>query len=334
VEKHCAKCGAANPEAAKFCRGCGTPLPAAPPVIAAPAQFTCPTCSAVNPVGARFCKHCGGGLGQLAPSQAAPTPSAPVLAPLVAAVSETPAPIAQTGTSAAAVADPVDFDLDAVSGSRPANSQAQASPSLPSKVSRKLILGIVGAVVAFSAMSGGGYYWYRADQQHKAAEAESKRQEAEARHQLEVQRAAELDAARARAEQAERTAKEAELRAAQAAAEAAQAQARAAEQANREAQARAAQERAAREAQVRSAQDRANREAQARVQAEQDAARARALASQRQPVQRYEQTPAAFCATKSNFISRAICEQRECQKPVYFNTGYCQAVRQRSTTNQ
>jgi ribosomal protein L40E len=325
VEKHCAKCGAANPEAAKFCRGCGTELPAAPPVIAAPAQLTCPACNAANPMGARFCKHCGGTL-EPASNQGAPTPSLPVPAP-VSAVSDAPTPKAQIAAPTVPAAASVDFDLDPIPTSHSANSPAEPPPSVPSKFSRKLIIAIAGAVVAFSAMSGGGYYWYRADQQHKAAEAE-------ARHQLEVQRAAELDAARARAEQAERAAREAELRAAQAAAETAQAQARAAEQANREAQARAAQERAAREAQVRAAQDRSDREAQARIQAEQDAARARALASQRQLAQRSEQTPATFCATKSNFISRAICEQRECQKPVYFNTGYCQAVRQRSTTNQ
>ncbi|MEM2321207.1 MAG: SPFH domain-containing protein [Candidatus Bathyarchaeia archaeon] len=47
----CPKCGFQNPQTAKFCSNCGTPLQAV--------GVTCPKCGAANPAGAKFCINCG-----------------------------------------------------------------------------------------------------------------------------------------------------------------------------------------------------------------------------------------------------------------------------------
>ena len=61
----CASCATENPEIAKFCLACGTPL-----------SQTCPSCAAENPGVAQFCMGCGAQLGP-APAAAAPQPPAP-----------------------------------------------------------------------------------------------------------------------------------------------------------------------------------------------------------------------------------------------------------------
>src|SRR3954471_3975447 len=59
----CSACGTENPEGARFCMSCGTPL-----------ERRCPACSAIVPEGARFCVQCG---AQLEPAvRPVPTPSA------------------------------------------------------------------------------------------------------------------------------------------------------------------------------------------------------------------------------------------------------------------
>jgi class 3 adenylate cyclase len=45
---HCAKCGADNRETARFCDGCGAPIPR-----------QCPSCGALSRVVAKFCDACG-----------------------------------------------------------------------------------------------------------------------------------------------------------------------------------------------------------------------------------------------------------------------------------
>jgi len=47
----CPKCGFQNPQTAKFCSNCGTPLQAA--------GSSCPKCGTMNPAGAKFCINCG-----------------------------------------------------------------------------------------------------------------------------------------------------------------------------------------------------------------------------------------------------------------------------------
>lgn len=47
----CPKCGFQNPQTAKFCSNCGTPLRTPGPV--------CPNCGTINQAGAKFCTNCG-----------------------------------------------------------------------------------------------------------------------------------------------------------------------------------------------------------------------------------------------------------------------------------
>src|SRR3954449_12790505 len=61
----CPRCQQDNPDAARFCNSCGSPLHA-----------TCPECAQINPPGSRFCNGCGFKL--TAPSTTSvPLPSAP-----------------------------------------------------------------------------------------------------------------------------------------------------------------------------------------------------------------------------------------------------------------
>lgn len=66
----CPNCSTVNEPGAKFCAGCGSPIPEAPvaveepvitqaPVEAAPSGFTCPNCETINEPGAKFCAGCG-----------------------------------------------------------------------------------------------------------------------------------------------------------------------------------------------------------------------------------------------------------------------------------
>src|SRR3954467_11529400 len=63
----CSACGTENPEGARFCMSCGTPL-----------ERRCPACGAIVPEGARFCVECG---TQLEPvtRPSPPTPPQPVV---------------------------------------------------------------------------------------------------------------------------------------------------------------------------------------------------------------------------------------------------------------
>ena len=45
---HCSVCGQENPEGARFCASCGSPL-----------ERTCPSCGASLPADAGFCPACG-----------------------------------------------------------------------------------------------------------------------------------------------------------------------------------------------------------------------------------------------------------------------------------
>lgn len=62
---HCTECGTANPDAAKFCQGCGTKL-----------QHTCPSCSHPIDPAAKFCGECGHRIAEPASSGGAPAAAA------------------------------------------------------------------------------------------------------------------------------------------------------------------------------------------------------------------------------------------------------------------
>jgi membrane protease subunit (stomatin/prohibitin family) len=64
VQVRCASCGVLNPEAAKFCAGCGTAMAPPPaPAAATAAMVHCGNCGAQNPAAAKFCSNCGQALG-------------------------------------------------------------------------------------------------------------------------------------------------------------------------------------------------------------------------------------------------------------------------------
>jgi len=62
----CANCGLAAPEGVKFCRQCGSPLPAAEPdqaqdapLMVEPVGPICANCGLAAPEGVKFCRQCG-----------------------------------------------------------------------------------------------------------------------------------------------------------------------------------------------------------------------------------------------------------------------------------
>lgn len=65
----CTKCGAENAPAAKFCRGCGSPLGAAE---SAAAGARCPQCANLCAPAAKFCPKCGHSFLQAETSQLPP----------------------------------------------------------------------------------------------------------------------------------------------------------------------------------------------------------------------------------------------------------------------
>ena len=65
---NCPTCGAANPDDAVFCGGCGTPIVSERP---------CPRCGRANPADLKFCRGCGVRLGEAAPAARSMTTSMP-----------------------------------------------------------------------------------------------------------------------------------------------------------------------------------------------------------------------------------------------------------------
>ncbi len=59
---NCTSCDHLNPDAARFCNRCGSPL-----------EVSCGACSQPNPPTSRFCNHCGAQLAESA-AESAPAP--------------------------------------------------------------------------------------------------------------------------------------------------------------------------------------------------------------------------------------------------------------------
>lgn len=197
----------------------------------------------------------------------------------------------------------------------------------------------ISGILLSCALAGTGYYWYQQDQQRRASELERSRIEAETKRQLEQQHLAELENARKLADEAQRARTEAELRLVQLEAEKGNTK-RMDEKGL--AESRGTQARPSKDA---LAKQRASQAAEADLmlqkQLESNAAAAKDRAGPAAPsaqVARQElsvvapvavPSPEAICNAASNFITRAICETRECIKPEYYNSNYCAALRDR-----
>ena len=114
----CAKCGAANTDANKFCMGCGVPLLAGPPVSPVPehkvpaapvsqapaagvAGFggkACPLCARTYPASQKFCNFDGAALVAHAPALATPSDPQPELRKEASATVAAPLPLTAPAT--------------------------------------------------------------------------------------------------------------------------------------------------------------------------------------------------------------------------------------------
>lgn len=120
----CTKCGAENAPAARFCRGCGSPLND-PAAAAGPC---CPQCEHLCSPAAKFCPKCGHSFLQ-ADISPLPAPKTPVPEP--------PPPVAKQQPKSAA---------------RPVAASSAARSHTP------MIIAVV-AVIAIVVAGGGVYYW-------------------------------------------------------------------------------------------------------------------------------------------------------------------------------
>jgi len=201
-------------------------------------------------------------------------------------------------------------------------------------VRTRVVAMIIGAVAGAAAAGSLSYMWF---QEEKAKiEAEATR-EADRRYQAELRgvrkRLLDFEQAKIDAEQ-ESSHSLAQQEAARRESEAARAELR------------AAATRAAREAIAKrqEAAEKARLEALERKRAEEfaaAAAAARAAAASQRPaplpppvaapaVQTAQASPEALCRSMTNFISRGICETRECIKPQYQGSDYCRSLRARA----
>jgi len=210
---------------------------------------------------------------------------------------------------------------------------AQAHP-----VRTRVVAMVIGALAGAVAAGSLSWMWFQ-DEKAKI--------EAEAMRQAERKYEAELRGVRKRLLDFE----QAKIDAEQESSHLAQQQ----EAAKRESEAakaelKAAAARAAREAaQARKQQaERERIEAMERKRAEEAAAAAAAAraaaAAQRPvplpppppapPVQTVQASPEALCRSMTNFITRGICETRECIKPQYQGSDYCRSLRARASSAQ
>ena len=171
----------------------------------------CPKCGVENPSTVKFCKGCGVAFSFVASTDRATKPtatsgSAPVAAPILAtAQASAPGAIVSPAARMARVAAPA--------APKNSASASQIGAQTNSRKTATVIAGVVSVVLALG-VGAGGYYWYTAEQQRKVAAIERVRQEVEAKRQAELQRLAELEAARKQAAEAEKAKLLAQLEAA------------------------------------------------------------------------------------------------------------------------
>ena len=130
MNRSCPTCGAELSSTAKFCRGCGAAVPAAPPVQEAPAvptTTTCGSCGGSLVSEARFCHLCGSATAPVDSADAPTTVLAQEPAETLTGQTTTPAstsaPLAPEGGEAATI---VSRELDP-----PPTSVVPAQPICP-----------------------------------------------------------------------------------------------------------------------------------------------------------------------------------------------------------
>ena len=331
----CVSCDCENLESAKFCRRCGAKLELSATVTQAASSVQCIACGFNNKALARFCAKCGTSMtGVASPlpveSRAVRTPTAPSLATPSSPPASAVSPQVPRGPepAAARTAPATHYDRTA----------QQDIPALPQKIapSRKGIYISIAIAVALVAIGGGSYFVIQQREEQKLAlekaneekqralaAAEQARKQAEEREaQLAQQKAEaeakqkELDAQR----EAELRQREAEVRRQAADVQRRDAEAKRMEQEARDRQALAAAE--ARNRELARAQQEAIRRQSDELQ------RQRAAAAAQPPARTATRTAVELCANRRNFISRAICEGQECQKPEHREEARCRQIRE------
>lgn len=330
----CSNCGTENRDDAKFCKGCGASMVMAAPHEAPMSMVACPACGTSNRAGSKFCAKCGTSLGQPGDTLGA-TPSQPPASTAFPRASREPEPVVARPDAAA----------------HPAWAGQPAIPRSAQKIagSRKAIYISIAIAVALVAIGGGSYFVIQQREQQKLAQLEQEKKaqaEREAQQRAlaaaeEARRQAEEQAAKLAQEKVEAEAKQKEMEAQRREAEMKQREAdvkrQAAEVQRREAEAKR-MEQEARDRQALAAAEARNREL---ARAQQEAMRRAAEEQQRRAaaaVQPPRRTAQELCSNQRNFITRGICEARECQKPEHQNEARCRqiqesAARQRQQSN-
>ena len=179
---------------------------------------------------------------------------------------------------------------------------------------------VIGAALGFLLLCvlGGSYFWYQGEKQKRSAEMERVKIEAEAQIQAE----------RKRTEETKQAVTNAELKAANLPA------------AKETSRVKPEKEKSASETLVRqrapqqSAQKTVLPLPAAQPTLQPVTAQPAVQPVVQPPVVQARASPQEFCEGKPNFISKGICDMRECEKPQYFDSGYCKAYRELSARSR
>jgi hypothetical protein len=271
-------------------------------------------CGVTNTGAARFCRECGHPLAALAVTP----PAALVAIRRCAHCATKNALISKFCTSCGATLPRLEL-----TGSIDAAPEQRGRP-----LARKAAIAFA-ALFAFALLAQGTSYWYRIDRERTAALAETARlQEQARRRDLELQRLALAEAARRPSAQSGRE----EILPPERVIEPATATRRpAAADPTRAVPKRAQPVRA-----LVAKKDRRARPDDSAVAGREparpvEAAPAAAVAQPRVapvPMAVVQASPQSLCQSKSNFLSRAICDALECAKEQFAQSRYCQAVRE------
>jgi hypothetical protein len=273
-------------------------------------------CGVENTGTARFCRECGRPLAALA----FPPPVAPEAIRRCAKCAAENALTSKFCTSCGATLHRLEL-----AGSIDAATEQRGRP-----LARKMAIALA-AVFAFALLAQGTSYWYRINREHAAALAETARLQEQARRNAELQRLALAEAARRPLAQSGRE----EISPPERVIEHPTAAARRPVPAV--APTRAVLKRApplrgvVAKRERRARQDDsvlAGREPARPVEAASVAAVDPPRIVPAAPMAVIADSPQSLCQSKSNFLSRAICDALECGKAQFAQSRYCQAVRE------